>query len=600
MSAKLGTTRSSNDSVLKTTTWGARLALLTLITLVVAGLCLADGKHKLSKDLDALKASHSGATVDVIIQFNQTPTDAHHQKVQNKGGVLKTKLDFIKGAHYSVPVESLDALADDPDVAYISPDRRLNGSLDNTAAAVNAKVAWQSGWDGTGIGVAVIDSGITYHSDLYGTTGSGGKLRVLYSQDFVGGGTNDYYGHGEHVAGIIAGNGKDSSYSTYARMFKGIAPNANLINLRVLDQNGQGTDSGVISAIQVAISLQGKYHIRVMNLSLGRQVFESYTQDPLCQAVEAAWKKGIVVVAAAGNYGRDNSMGTEGYATITSPGNDPYVITVGAMKTQGSRLRSNSLIASYSSKGPTLLDHVVKPDIVAPGNRVVSLYGNPFVNPIPGGSYYVYEALPQEYPQNLVTYAYYDGSLNTWSTTNNYYTLSGTSMATPVVSGAAALLVQAQPKITPDQVKARLMKTAYKAFPVSSTVVDPVTATTYVSEYDIFTVGAGYLDVGAALASSDLATGNALSPTAVYDSTQNAVYLVNAAGSTWDSSVLWGTSVVWGTNVFVNGTSVVWGGSVCWGTSTDAGFSVVWGTSVLWGTSNQVASETSNVILGED
>src|SRR6266568_1500474 len=95
--------------------------------------------------------------------------------------------------------------------------------------------------------------------------------------------------------------------------------------------------------------------------------------------------------------------------------------------------------------------------------------------------------------------------------------------------------------ITPDQVKARLMKTAYKAFPVSSTVVDPVTATTYVSEYDIFTVGAGYLDVGAALANSDLATGNALSPTAVYDSTQNAVYLVNAAGSTWDSSVLWGT-----------------------------------------------------------
>src|SRR6266568_2523949 len=601
MSATLGTRRSSNDSVLKTTTWGARLALLALITLLAAALSFADGnKHKLSTDLDALKGGHNGATVDVIIQFNQTPTAAHHQKVQNKGGVLKTKLDFIKGAHYSVPVESLDALADDPDVAYISPDRRLSGALDQTAAAVNANVAWQSGWDGTGIGVAVIDSGINDHPDLYSTSGYSGRTRITYSQDFVGGVTGDYYGHGEHVAGIIAGNGYNSNNSTYVRTFKGIAPNANLINLRVLDQNGQGTDSGLISAIQVAINLQSKLHIRIMNLSLGRQVFESYTQDPLCQAVEAAWKKGIVVVAAAGNYGRDNSMGTEGYATITSPGNDPYVITVGAMKTQGSRVRSNSLIASYSSKGPTLLDHVVKPDIVAPGNRVVSLYGNPFVNPIPGGSYYVYEALPQEYPQNLVTYAYYDGSLNTWSTTNNYYTLSGTSMATPVVSGAAALLVQAQPKITPDQVKARLMKTAYKAFPVSSTVVDPVTATTYVSEYDIFTVGAGYLDVGAALANSDLATGNALSPTAVYDSTQNAVYLVNAAGSTWDSSVLWGTSVVWGTNVFVNGTSVVWGGSVCWGTSTDAGFSVVWGTSVLWGTSNQVASETSNVILGED
>src|SRR5216683_1651003 len=246
----------SNDSVLKTTTtWGRRIALLALITLLAAGLCLADGKHKLSKDLDALKGGHSGASVDVIIQFNQTPTDAHHQKVQNKGGVLKTKLDFIKGAHYSVPVESLDALADDPDVTYISPDRRLSGALDNTAAAVNAKAAWQAGWDGTGIGVAVIDSGITYHSDLYGTTGSGGKLRIIYSQDFDGGGTNDYYGHGEHVAGIIAGSGKSSNYSTYTRAFKGIAPNANLINLRVLDQNGQGTDSGVISAIQVAISV---------------------------------------------------------------------------------------------------------------------------------------------------------------------------------------------------------------------------------------------------------------------------------------------------------------------------------------------------------
>src|SRR6266581_3823305 len=532
MSAKLGTKRSSNDSVLKTTTWGARLALLALMILLAAGLSLADGKHKLSKDLDALKGSNSGGTVDVIIQFNQTPTDAHHQKVQNKGGVLKTKLDFIKGAHYSVPVESLDAIADDPDVTYISPDRRLSGALDQTAAAVNAQAAWQAGWDGTGIGVAVIDSGITYHSDLYNTGGSGGKLRIIYSQDFVGGGTNDYYGHGEHVAGIIAGSGKDSNYSGYTRHFKGIAPNANLINLRVLDQNGQGTDSGVISAIQVAISFQNKYHIRVMNLSLGRQVFESYTLDPLCQAVEAAWKAGIVVVAAAGNYGRDNSMGTEGYATITSPGNDPYVITVGAMKTQGSPLRSNSLIASYSSKGPTLLDHVVKPDIVAPGNRVVSLYA-PAVCCNPATGQYIYAALPPAYPQNLVFFSYYQPAFSSSniSTASDYYFLSGTSMATPVVSGAAALLIQSQPKITPDQVKARLMKTAYKGFPASSTVVDPVTGAIYVSQYDIFTVGAGYLDIGAALANSDLATGNTLSPTAVYDSTTNSVYLVNAAGS---------------------------------------------------------------------
>src|SRR5260370_39225462 len=143
MSATARARQSSNDAVLKTTTWGACFALLALVTLLTAGTSLADSKKpKFSDDLDTARSGKQGATVDVIIQFNQTPTDAHHQKVQNKGGVLKTKLDFIKGAHYSVPVESLDALADDPDVIYISPDRRLSGALDNTAAAVNAKAAW--------------------------------------------------------------------------------------------------------------------------------------------------------------------------------------------------------------------------------------------------------------------------------------------------------------------------------------------------------------------------------------------------------------------------------------------------------------------------
>src|SRR5260370_7934167 len=134
MFATLETRGSSNDSVLKTTTtWGRRIALLALITLLAAGLSLADGnKHKLSKDLDALKGDNDGATVDVIIQFNQTPTDAHHQKVQSKGGVLKTKLAFINGAHYSVPVESLHALADHPHLAYISPDRPFPRLLHTT------------------------------------------------------------------------------------------------------------------------------------------------------------------------------------------------------------------------------------------------------------------------------------------------------------------------------------------------------------------------------------------------------------------------------------------------------------------------------------
>src|SRR6266478_7735605 len=143
MSATPGIRQFSSGSILKTTTWGARLALLALITMLVAGLCLADGKkHKLSNDLDAFKVGHDGATVDVIIQFNQTPTDAHHQKVQSKGGVLKAKLDVIKGAHYSVPTGSLEDLENDPDVAYISPNRPISGTstptLDYTPESVNA------------------------------------------------------------------------------------------------------------------------------------------------------------------------------------------------------------------------------------------------------------------------------------------------------------------------------------------------------------------------------------------------------------------------------------------------------------------------------
>ncbi len=573
--------RPSNGSVLKTTTWGARLALLALITLLAAGLSLADGKHKVSKDLGALKGSNSGGTVDVIIQFNQTPTDAHHQKVQNKGGVLKTKLDSIKGAHYSVPVEALDALADDPDVVYISPDRGVSPTLDYVTAAVNAPVAWNIyGLDGSGIGIAIIDSGIHNYDDFKDASAHN---RTVYMQDFVGdgAGTADLYGHGTHVAGIASSSGAGSTCSNCTRTFKGVAPNVNLIVLRVLDAYGAGTDSRVISAIQKAISLKSTYNIRVINLSLGRQVYESYRLDPLCQAVEAAWNAGIVVVAAAGNQGRNESANTDGYGTIAAPGNDPYVITVGAMKTNGSYSPTDDTIASYSSKGPTGYDHIIKPDLVAPGNRVVS------DNNLGG-------TLPTSYRQGKVAIKYYKNT-GQRGYSNQYYTLSGTSMATPVVSGAAALLLQWDPSLTPDQVKARLMKTASKNFPVDSTVTDPTTGITYTDYYDIFTIGAGYLDIAAALSNNDLAGASAVSPSAVFDPITQSVYLVTGTSVVWGTDAVWDTSVVWGTNVFVNGTSVLWGTSVCWGSNTSDGFSVVWGTGVVWGDSSD---QSTSVVWG--
>ena len=401
-------------------------------------------------------------------------------------------------------------LSNQSNVVYISSDRPLAPSLSNAAVAVNAPFAWQSNYTGAGVGVALIDSGVSSHPDLY--LGILPLSRVVYQQSFVPGNSSasDQYGHGTHVAGLIAGDGLSSTGPFFSKTFKGIAPGANIVNLRVLDQNGEGTDSLVIAAINQAISLKSRYNIRVINLSLGRAVYETYKLDPLCQAVEQAWKNGIVVVVAAGNNGRYQP--TDGYATVTSPGNDPYVITVGAMKPMGTPTRVDDLIASYSSKGPTVVDAVVKPDIVAPGNLLTSLEA-------PNSTLY------NQFPGNQVPYSYYvKGGSSAISPT--YFMLSGTSMATGIVSGVVADLLQKSPMLTPDQVKARLMKTAYKTFPTSSSTTDPTTGITYTDQYDVFTIGAGYVDVQAALSSADVAKGTAMSPIATFNSNTNEVYLV--------------------------------------------------------------------------
>ena len=227
-----------------------------------------------------LPLGNPNAVVDVIVQFQTPVTATHHQKVIDRGGRLRKALEVVQGGLYSMPAGMLRDLAQDPEVYRISPNHNVQESADVAEAAVNANIALSYGWNGAGIGIAVIDSGISNHPDLKNASGA---LRVIYSQDFVGGGTDDHYGHGQHVAGIIAGNGARSSASTAFLTFRGLAPSANLINLRVLDQNGRGTDSTVIAAIQQAIKLKDRYNIRVINLSLGRPVFESYTLDPLCQ-----------------------------------------------------------------------------------------------------------------------------------------------------------------------------------------------------------------------------------------------------------------------------------------------------------------------------
>ena len=560
--------------------WGNTLSVLNT-TLKVAVSDEAAGKF--SPELQQQPETDEDGMVTVIVQHRQMPSGSHLNALRQGGATVKSQFRTIRAVTMRVPVSMLADLAKDPNVAYITPDRPValtstsNPVTEEFATAVQADLAAsQYALTGTGIGVALIDSGIAPNSDLNNASGSS---RVVYNQSFVIGTSSavDQFGHGTHVAGLIGGNGASSGTANgYPATYAGMAPNVNLINLRVLDQYGLGTDSGVIAAIEQAISLKNTYNIRVISMSLGRPVFETYTLDPVDQAVEAAWKAGIVVVAAAGNNGR--FAPTNGFGTILVPGNDPAVITVGATLTELTATRVDDEIASYSSKGPTAIDHIVKPDLVAPGNRLVSLR-------VPGST------LDASYPQYEVTST--NGS-------SKYYVLSGTSMATPVVSGAVALMLQQNSALTPDQVKARLMKTAWKGFAQYTSSTDRY-ENIYNNEYDLFTYGAGYLDIDSALGNTNLSTGVAFSPTATHKSNGT----VTIANTPLDSNFN-GSSVVWGSASSIFGTSVVWGSSVLSSTSVVWGStSVVWGSasvtgdSVVWGSLASVAGATSALSNGD-
>ena len=349
---------------------------------------------KISRDLEGVPPQ---AMVRVNVRYKRPVDAGKHERIgKQHGGSVTRANDDVRGATLQLPANSLKALAQDADVDYISIDRPVKGSLDYTVETSGANIAAQYGYDGRNVGVAVIDSGVRDLNDFKDRVT--GKARIVYSQSFLpmcsqmnsitsGSGTGeeqvvdspvtaqsvpvsstttsvsspgcstrtsplDYYGHGTHVAGTIGGGGQSSTGLSYSYTIRGIAPRVNIINLRALDENGSGYDSYVIAAINRAIQLKSTYNIRVINLSLGRAVSESYNTDPLAQAVKSAWEAGIVVVCSAGNRGRDNSMNTQGYGTISSPGNSPWVITVGAMKSQGTMFRADDTIASYSSRAP--------------------------------------------------------------------------------------------------------------------------------------------------------------------------------------------------------------------------------------------------------
>jgi len=408
---------------------------------VVALLMLVPALHgqsepaSLSQDLVDLLATNSQKTVRVIVSGDPEQARAAGRRV----GARERRV-LSQGVVLELSPGQLRQLAHEG-VRNLSGDLPVSAAMLVTNPTIGADQVW-AGWgggllglfsypgvNGQGVGIAVLDSGIALtHGALKG--------QVAASVDKVSTatGTNDEFGHGTHVAGIIAGR---ASGTAATPLFKsGVAPGARLINVRVLGADGSGLTSDVISGIDWVIDNRLFHNIRVINMSLGHPVTESSVTDPLCQAVMRAVNAGIVVVTSAGNSGRTQD-GRTVLGGISSPGNSPYAITVGALSTQGTTKRNDDKVASYSSRGPTRFDSAVKPDVVAPGTRVVA--------PEARNSW-----IASNYP------TFHSGG----SGDNAYMALSGTSMSAAVVSGGVALLLQAKPNLTPAKVKLALQTTA--------------------------------------------------------------------------------------------------------------------------------------------
>lgn len=366
--------------------------------------------------------------------------------VNSVGGIFGKALPLINAIVARVPLAAVEQLSRRDGIDYVCPDRPVSvmGHLDVTTGAAQARslVSGLLSVDGTGVGIAVLDSGIdtTHHELTYnGVSRVSVNVRCARFYD-----ASDYNGHGTHIAAVAAGTNHVGP-----SLYTGVAPGASIINVKVLDRSGKGYASDIIDGVNWCVNNRAYYNIKVMNLSLGTPAIDSYRNDPLCQAVRAAHDAGIVVVVAAGNDGKDKN-GNKIYGTIHSPGIEPSAITVGAANTKGTDARSDDVVCTYSSHGPTrgytssggvrVYDNYIKPDLVAPGNKIISAeaYNCDTIRDHP-------ELDANQYESNSYHYVMY---------------MSGTSVAAPVVSGAAALLLQVNPTLTPNLIKAILMYSA--------------------------------------------------------------------------------------------------------------------------------------------
>jgi serine protease AprX len=617
--------------------WGAIVVLALLAPVAAAAPPGGSGRSPSSKLDRALANSQSSGEVQSVIVTTRSGAKAGVRKrLEGHGDKVLKEHGLLNALTVRVDGRGLEALVNDPDVEYISTDADVaaHGAPSNEPVVSNLKqmLALGNWFTGSTVTVAVVDSGIADTGDFSG--------RIVGTYDFTAGLGGvaklplDEYGHGTHVAGLVGSSGATSG-GTYA----GVVGGVKLLSLRVLDKKGGGKTSDVIAALEFAIANRTRFNIRVINLSLGHPIYESATTDPLVRAVEAAVRAGIVVVAASGNYGTNPLTGKTGYAGITSPGNAPSAITVGAASGANTVERGDDRVASYSSRGPSWFDGYAKPDVLAPGTGLIS--------DATAGS-----TLALTYPSLLMS-----------SGTGKLMKLSGSSMATGVVSGLVAMMIEAHdyaaqqrytssgrlkkllpyvppPALTPNAIKAMLQYSATQLRDANG------------AKYDALTQGAGEVDgVGAITLAyyADTAVGTggawmgALTPASQFGTelqpwAQQIVWgtrLVTGSGlmevnqAAWQTSVTWGSgeldNIVWGTASDAEGDNIVWGtaallqdvvwsGSVIesdnivWGTALDDwGLNIVWGTSlvgviegdsdnIVWGTSAE--GEGDNIVWG--
>jgi serine protease AprX len=555
---------------------------------LVFGLALASaapqGQRGPTLSDDLKQALARGERVRVIVQAEE---DALLSLRTRHGRGLRR---LLAGAlTLDLTPQEFGALRNTSGVAHISGDLPVVADSAIVNKVTSAETVWAGttgllgllstpGYTGRGIGVAVIDSGIADHAAL--STRVVARVNLVSSEPNVKG---DPFGHGTHIAGLIGGgaNAALGVTNTYAG---GSAPGVHFADVRVLGSNGTGYTSDVIAGIDWTIANARRFNLKIINLSLGHPVAEPSATDPLCRAVARAVQSGLVVVVSGGNNGRTAS-GAPVLGGITSPGNSPYAITVGALDMRGTLDRGDDIVAPYSSRGPTKYDFAVKPDVVAPGTNLVSLEHT--------GSW-----LSTRFPSWHVA----------GTGRNAYFRLSGTSMSAAVVTGGVALLLDAEPGLNPAQVKIALQ-----------------TGARFMREDGLVSAGAGSVDFHAAqrlanggLLGSTLTNTLALTGGAsfrdsgtlidrIYDRTGirllsvldleallgdatnaewgvlNLLGLSNPIASIAPNYVVWGTYADWSSSYYV-----VWGTSmqspdgeyVVWGTGDYSDEYVVWGTTI--------------------